>query len=152
MLRDTGSVLTCHTSRDSAVFNAEIGASVAILAAGFNIASFLTRYAGVDFREERARSCNGRASPLGAHSFDGLTPGALEVVFPKVKQSLWESGLATHVEAVKLSEWLLAPVKGQGLGLQRFEGWCSGDGVISCSSRIGVKSGGWRQRGERLRD
>ena len=111
MLNATGTVLMCHASRDSAVLEGEMGASRAILKAGYNIASFLVKYSGVDFRSARAQGCNGRVSPLGIHSFDGVTPGVLELVFPKVKQSLLESGVSTHVEAAKMSDWMSRPVR-----------------------------------------
>lgn len=111
MLQAAGTVLACQPDRGAAVYNGEIGSSAAIVAAGYNVASFLTRYRGVDFRLPANQRCNGGASPLGVYSFDGLTPGALELVFPKLKASMLESRLATHVEAWKLSQWITQPVR-----------------------------------------
>lgn len=110
VLRDARSVLRCHASRGEAVFFGEIGASLAIENAGFNIDSFLTRYQGVDWRVPGHANCNAGVSPIGKNTFDGLTVSAYEMVFPKVKGSLLASQGPSHVEADRLSRWTALPV------------------------------------------
>ena len=110
MLRDAGYVLQCHDSRGHAVYFGEIGASLAILEAGFSIDSFLHRYQGVDWTDETSWQCNEALSPIGKRTFDGVTASAFELVFPKVKGSLLESGVPSHFEAARLSQWLSLPV------------------------------------------
>lgn len=74
--------------------------------AGYTIDSFLTRYQEVDWRAEDNWECNKALSPIGKRTFDGVTLSAFEAVFPKLKGSLLESGLPSHFEALKMSQWL----------------------------------------------
>ena len=111
MLEAAGYVLQCHGGRDHAVFYGEIGASLAILKAGYTIDSFLTRYQGVDWRNESAWQCNGAVSPIGKRTFDGVTAAPYELVFPKLKASLLQSGLPQHHEVQRVAAWLDAPVR-----------------------------------------
>ena len=111
MLHEAGYVLQCHNNRAHAVFYGEIGASLAILEAGYTIDSFLTRYQGVDWRDEANWQCNKAVSPIGKRTFDGVTLPAYEAVFPKVKGSLLESGVPSHYDAWKLSQWMSLPVR-----------------------------------------
>lgn len=74
--------------------------------AGYTIDSFLTRYQGVDWRNQDNWECNHALSPIGKRTFDGVTVSALEAVFPKLKGSLLESGLHSHFEALRMSEWI----------------------------------------------
>ena len=109
-LRDSGYVLRCHKDRFEAVYYGEIGASLAMFEAGYTIDSFLTRYQGVNWRGEVNWECNNALSPIGKRTFDGLTLSAFEAIFPKLKGSLLESGLPSHFEALKMSQWLTTPV------------------------------------------
>lgn len=111
VLKDAGYVLRCHKNRFEAVYFGEIGASLAILNAGYNIDSFLVRYRDVNWREQSNWQCNKALSPLGKRTFDGVTVSALEMVFPKLKGSLLESGIPSHFEALKMSQWLMSPVR-----------------------------------------
>lgn len=106
MLKDSGYVLRCHNDRFEAVYYGEIGASLAMFEAGYTIDSFLTRYQEVDWRVEDNWECNKALSPIGKRTFDGVTLSAFEAVFPKLKGSLLESGLPSHFEALKMSQWL----------------------------------------------
>lgn len=45
IMDQAGDVLQCHRDRWDAVFFGELGSSLAVLKAGFNIDSFITRYA-----------------------------------------------------------------------------------------------------------
>lgn len=111
ILRASGEVLTCHENRAHAVYYGEIGASLALLKAGYSIDSFLTRYQHVDWKDNTTWQCNQAVSPIGKRTFDGITASPLELVFPKLKGSLLESGLPSHFEAWKLSQWISLPVR-----------------------------------------
>ena len=97
------------------MYYGEIGASLAILTAGFNIDSFLVRYRDVNWRDQSNWQCNKALSPLGKRTFDGVSVSALEMVFPKLKGSLLESGVPSHFEALKMSQWLMSPVNSPSL-------------------------------------
>ena len=53
-------IFECHKSIADAVYNAEVGASLAMFKAGFTIDSFMLRYQGVDWTDRRNWDCNGR--------------------------------------------------------------------------------------------
>jgi hypothetical protein len=103
--------MTCHGNRALAIFYGEIGASLAILEAGYNIDSFLWRYQGIDWRESHNWQCNAALSPIGKRTLDGITAPTHELVFPKLKGSLLESGVPSHFEVYKLSQWIALPVR-----------------------------------------
>ena len=44
LLIDAKTVFHCHNTRWSAIYYSELGSSAAVLAAGFNLDSFMTRY------------------------------------------------------------------------------------------------------------
>jgi hypothetical protein len=110
-MRAAGYVLKCHASRDHAIYYGEIGASLSVLEAGYTIDSFLTRYQDVDWTKEGNWQCNQATSPIGKRTFDGVTASPYELVFPKLKGSLLESGVPSHFEAEKVSVWLDLPVR-----------------------------------------
>jgi hypothetical protein len=103
--------LKCHDDRPAAVFFGEIGASLAVLEAGYTIDSFQMRYQGVDWKDKTNWECNHAVTPIGKRTFDGVTTSAFELVFPKLKGSLLQSGLPSHFEAHKTSEWLTSKVR-----------------------------------------
>jgi hypothetical protein len=109
-LQDAGYVMKCHANRALAIFYGEIGASLVILEAGYNLDSFLWRYQGVDWREPHTWECNAALSPLGKRTFDGITAPTHELVFPKLKGSLLKSGVPSHFEVQKISQWIALPV------------------------------------------
>lgn len=55
-----GKVFTCYTSMWDVIFYGELGSSLAILKAGYNLESFMSRYRGVDWRQESNWECNSR--------------------------------------------------------------------------------------------
>jgi len=66
----------------------EVGSSKAILQAGYNIASLMTRYRGVDFRDKAFQRCNAEYNPAVTDFNDGLNLDPFEVVFIKVKSTI----------------------------------------------------------------
>ena len=82
----------------------ELGSSTAILEAGFNIGSLMTRYRGVDFRDDAYRSCNAKRNPALPGSNDGLELDPFEVVFVKSKTTI---SLAHDHMVRRYSDYLL---------------------------------------------
>lgn len=79
VLLSDGHVFECHSLREDAIYFSELGASAAILAAGFNLDCLMLRYAGVDWRQRVTWGCNGRRNPSGHWLYDGVDLDPLEV-------------------------------------------------------------------------
>lgn len=60
VMLDNGHIFECHRSIADAVYNAEVGASLAIFRAGYSIDSLMLRYQGVDWTNRRSWDCNAR--------------------------------------------------------------------------------------------
>ena len=56
--------LSCHGSLLDTIWHAELGASAAILDAGYNLDCLLVKYQGVDWRNSSFHSCNGGVNPM----------------------------------------------------------------------------------------
>lgn len=52
-------VFECHASIYDTIFYSELGSSLAILEAGYNLDSLMMRYEGVDWRNKSSWNCNG---------------------------------------------------------------------------------------------
>lgn len=61
-------VFKCHETRWDAVWYSELGSSMALQQAGFNIGSFLVRYQNIDFRDGRTWTCNDGMASAGNSS------------------------------------------------------------------------------------
>ncbi|GAX76065.1 hypothetical protein CEUSTIGMA_g3508.t1 [Chlamydomonas eustigma] len=105
LMRDR-TVFHCHQSRWNTIYYSELGSSAAVLAAGYNIDSFMTRYQGVDWRDPAHWGCNERLSPQGEYFYDGITLDPLEVMFVKVKSYTLQNGVSSANKAVKYQQWL----------------------------------------------
>ena len=55
----------CYMDDFDAHWHSALGATLAVLEAGYNIASIMLRYKGVDWRDMSTWDCNRRISPLG---------------------------------------------------------------------------------------
>ena len=53
-------VLRCHQDVWASLYHGELGASAAMLRAGYNLGSLLLKYQGVDWRLGGNWACNGR--------------------------------------------------------------------------------------------
>jgi hypothetical protein len=53
-------VFACHRDRWDTIYYSELGSSLAILQAGYNIDCFMLRYQGVDWRNKASWGCNDR--------------------------------------------------------------------------------------------
>lgn len=60
VMQKNGSVLTCHAAPWEDEIYSQLGASKAILEAGFNLNSFMLRYRGVDWTQHRNWDCNAK--------------------------------------------------------------------------------------------
>lgn len=61
-MRDEGNVFRCHKDMWDAIFYSELGSSLAILKAGFNLDTLMARYQGVDWSDEGNWGCNSRCA------------------------------------------------------------------------------------------
>lgn len=104
VLRTESEVLGCPEDRIDAIYHSELGASRAILRAGYNIASLLKHYEGIDWRITSTWECNNKSNPLGKGNYYGITLGPCETMFVKFKSHLLESADPAALEAERLSD------------------------------------------------
>ena len=97
-------VFECRSTIQETIFHSEIGVSKAILDAGFNIAALMTRYRGVDWRDQGNWNCNAKMNPYGHHANDGATLEAAEVMFVKLKSYLLDRQIPYMAVADRLSK------------------------------------------------
>lgn len=60
LMHKNGSVLKCHSAPWEDEYYSQLGASRAILDAGYNLDSFMLRYRGVDWTQHRNWGCNAK--------------------------------------------------------------------------------------------
>jgi hypothetical protein len=118
ILQRGGQVFSCYDNLHDTIYFAELGSSLAVLEAGFNIDSLMLRYQGVDWRDKRNWRCNAGYSPYAEHHYDGLSVEPLEVVFVKVKSYLLNLQWTGPQKAVKFDEWRTAQLSPQGMSEQ----------------------------------
>ncbi|GAQ90930.1 hypothetical protein KFL_007030030 [Klebsormidium nitens] len=80
-------VLSCKQGWVDAIVTGELAASKVLLNEGYNIASLLTKYRGLDWRDRRNWDCNNLMNPIG---YDEINAQPLEVMFVKAKSSMTE--------------------------------------------------------------
>jgi hypothetical protein len=105
VIRTQSQALTCAKDRWEAIWNGELGSSLALLNAGYNLASLLPRYQGVDWRDPVAAKCNQAVNPAGDGAFDGLTLMPSDTLFVKYKAELIEARHPATMAAKKLALW-----------------------------------------------
>jgi len=66
----TGDVLKCHGNMLDTIWHSELGASAAILDAGYNLDCLMVKYQGVDWRHASFHQCNGRVNPMWEGALD----------------------------------------------------------------------------------
>ena len=103
-------VFECRDDIQETIFYSELGVSKAILDAGYNIASLMTRYVGVDWRNMTNWQCNSGANPYVLNANDGASLEAFEVMFVKVKGHLLQQKWPYMVSADKVTKWKKATV------------------------------------------
>ncbi|KAK9841148.1 hypothetical protein WJX74_000759 [Apatococcus lobatus] len=112
ILQGSGSVFSCYETLHDTIYFSELGSSAVILEAGYNIASLMLRYQGIDWRDKENWACNERFSPYAEHHYDGLSLDPLEVVFVKVKSYLLDLQWQAPMRAVKFDSWMTAKKAG----------------------------------------
>eukprot|EP01025_Chloroclados_australasicus_P020691 TRINITY_DN2182_c0_g1_i3.p1 TRINITY_DN2182_c0_g1~~TRINITY_DN2182_c0_g1_i3.p1 ORF type:complete len:427 (+),score=16.21 TRINITY_DN2182_c0_g1_i3:28-1281(+) len=80
-------IFQCHTRLEAAIHYAELGSSLTVLEAGYNIGSLLLRYQGIDWRKKENWKCNGNRNPTIMYYYDSLNMPPLEALFVKVKSA-----------------------------------------------------------------
>lgn len=78
VLQAAGSVFTCHASMLDTIWHSEIGASAALLEAGYNLDCLLAKYQGVDWRNSSFHRCNNGMNPMWEGRYDGTSLNPLE--------------------------------------------------------------------------
>lgn len=63
ILQDNEKVFACYESMWDTIYHSEVGASKAVLDAGFTLDSLMLRYKGVDWRNQSNWGCNGECVP-----------------------------------------------------------------------------------------
>lgn len=61
-------VFACHKDRWDTIYYSELGSSLAILQAGYNIDCLMLRYQGVDWRSKANWDCNSRYAVTPGHA------------------------------------------------------------------------------------
>ncbi|KAI8473473.1 MAG: hypothetical protein J3K34DRAFT_518952 [Monoraphidium minutum] len=112
LLMADGQVLGCHTTPAASAYYSDAGAVAAVLRAGFNVDSLLSRFQGVDWRDERNWGCNGGIDPAGTeeYAYDGTWLDPFEAMFVRVKAHLLLHRLPSAAKAVRLSSWEAAVI------------------------------------------
>ncbi|DBB06321.1 TPA: hypothetical protein ACH3X1_011892 [Trebouxia sp. C0004] len=113
VLQQDGQVFACFDNLHDTIYFAELGSSLAVLKAGYNIDSLMMRYQGVDWRDKANWKCNAGFSPYAENHYDGLSIEPLEAVFVKVKSYLLDLQWTGPSKAVKFDQWQTARDAGQ---------------------------------------
>ena len=95
-------MFSCYETLHDTIYFSELGSSAVILEAGYNIASLMLRYQGIDWRQKENWNCNERFSPYAEHHYDGLSLDPLEVVFVKVCAGSPANGLTKRVSCAHI--------------------------------------------------
>eukprot|EP01025_Chloroclados_australasicus_P067784 TRINITY_DN939_c1_g1_i1.p2 TRINITY_DN939_c1_g1~~TRINITY_DN939_c1_g1_i1.p2 ORF type:complete len:416 (-),score=23.99 TRINITY_DN939_c1_g1_i1:2601-3848(-) len=115
VLLDNGQVFTSYSLFWHTIYYSELGASLAILQAGYNIGSFMMRYQGVDWNNQDNWGCNDKFNPYGQYNYDGIALHPFEVLFVKVKEHLLTNNRWDFVRtAYKYDEWMTAQYANDG--------------------------------------
>lgn len=64
VLTSDGHVFNCYEDMWDTIYHSEVGASRAILNAGYTLDSLMLRYKGVDWRNQSNWQCNAECAPL----------------------------------------------------------------------------------------
>eukprot|EP01024_Parvocaulis_polyphysoides_P043143 TRINITY_DN39389_c0_g1_i1.p2 TRINITY_DN39389_c0_g1~~TRINITY_DN39389_c0_g1_i1.p2 ORF type:complete len:287 (+),score=18.45 TRINITY_DN39389_c0_g1_i1:393-1253(+) len=106
VLIDDGKVFQSYTSFWDTIYYSELGSSLAILNAGYNVDSFMMRYQNVNWADQSTWACNQRTNPSGQYYYDGISLHPFEVLFVKVKDHLLYNRWEFVRTAYKFDQWL----------------------------------------------
>lgn len=68
-------VFACHRDRWDTIYYSELGSSLAILNAGYNLDCLMLRYQGIDWRNKATWGCNARCAAAGCVGLNILSCG-----------------------------------------------------------------------------
>ena len=91
---------------NSGDFDSALGATLAVLEAGYNIASLMLRYRGVDWRDMSSWDCNRRVNPAIELAYDGLNLHPLEVMFVPLSSAQLSGTHTLSRVAAKIDSWV----------------------------------------------
>ena len=110
VLYNDRAVLKCYKDDFDAHWHGVLGATLAVLEAGYNIGSLMTRYKGVDWRDMSTWDCNRRINPVVDSAYDGLNLHPLEIMFVPLTSAQLSGTHTLSRVAAKLDAWQ-APVR-----------------------------------------
>eukprot|EP01026_Neomeris_dumetosa_P033245 TRINITY_DN2648_c1_g2_i2.p1 TRINITY_DN2648_c1_g2~~TRINITY_DN2648_c1_g2_i2.p1 ORF type:complete len:379 (-),score=31.30 TRINITY_DN2648_c1_g2_i2:28-1068(-) len=106
ILIEDGRVLQSYESFWDTIYHSELGASLAIMRAGYNVDSFMMRYQQVNWVDKVNWACNARTNPSGEYYYDGVSLHPFEVLFVKVKDHLLYNRWGFVRTAYKFDMWM----------------------------------------------
>ena len=80
-------IFQCHANIWEQKYYADVGASLAILRAGWTLDTLLTRYQEVDWTAAQSWSCNQRVRPDYEHHYDGVSITPYETLFVPISEA-----------------------------------------------------------------
>ncbi|EIE18080.1 hypothetical protein COCSUDRAFT_31853 [Coccomyxa subellipsoidea C-169] len=105
LLQSERTIFQCYKRLHDVVWFSEVGASRAVLKAGYSIDALMNKYTGVDWRNETNWDCNAGQNPYDDFAYDGLMINPLEVLFVKIKSYQLESNWITSKMAITYERW-----------------------------------------------
>ena len=143
ILQRDGNVFACFEDLHDTIYYAELGSSLAVLEAGYNIDSLMLRYQGVEWRDKANWKCNAGFSPYAENHYDGLSIEPLEAVFVKVKSYLLDLQWTGPSKAVKFDQWQTARDNGQiNDGLLSTNDWAANPDVYRLPKMLSLQAVG----------
>ncbi|KAI7838423.1 hypothetical protein COHA_007795 [Chlorella ohadii] len=109
-------VLQCYSSSWDARYHSDAGAALALLSAGYNIDTLLTKYQGMDWWIQRNWGCNARMRPDAEWTYDGVSITPYETVFVPVNLGMLQSEWSFVRQAAKYTDWAESQALGSSQG------------------------------------
>lgn len=106
-------VFKCWSSMWDVIWHGELGSSLAMLKAGYNLDSFMLRYQGIDWLDPANWGCNKQHNPYGEYFYDGIGLNPFEVLFVKMKEKALQNDWSFSLQAAKYTQWMQNQSSGQ---------------------------------------
>lgn len=97
----------CKTCPDGIVVKGEYGLTTALMKHGYTIDTLMSKYRGIDWRDQRHWKCNNNVHPSRHGTYDGISMHPFETMFLKAS---WHVG-EPYVD--KYTEWMMAQARGE---------------------------------------
>ena len=105
LLAQQPAIFMCHNNTWESRYHADVGASLAVMRAGWTIDTLLTRYQGVDWTAAASWQCNQRVRPDYEHHYDGISISPYETVFVPVSESTASARWSIAETADRYERW-----------------------------------------------